>query len=312
MSMFCGLCACACVHPVRPRPARFYFLMARPTVGARLRSTLAGGQPSRPERIAVLLATKSYPYLYGMGDRMCIEWHTEAAVESIFQFVISELQQRGCRVDVYAAVEEADGLKQLCDELFEHGVNVVKCHSDPSTHFFLRCQDACRSLGLLEGGYDYFVMLRPDLLFDGPLDLNSWSPSAVSLRARTLRGSRPPADAHLLSWWDASSFAHSPTPDNFVPDDQLFIVPRACADAFTRTPTPEETEFMQKAANGATFGMEVQLGALMRHRGVELSCTPIPCVLMKHAALKARYGRNELQPMCVYRAEPNGETEEDY
>ena len=87
-----------------------------------------------------------------MGDRMCVEWHTEAAVKSIFRFVISELQQQGCAVDVYAAVEEADGLKQLCNELLELGVTVVKCHRDPSKHFFLRCQEACHSLGLLDGG----------------------------------------------------------------------------------------------------------------------------------------------------------------
>jgi hypothetical protein len=301
----------------------------RETIGARLRQSMAdgggnsayrepmtdgGGSNAHPDqRVAVLLATKSYPYLYGLGDRMCIEWHTEAAVQSIVKHVITHLQHLGYGVDVYAAVEEADGLQTLCDELLELGVSVVRSTTASSTHYFLRCQAACHSLGLLAGGYDYLVMLRPDLLFDGPVNPSSWSPSAVNCRARTYKGPRPPADPNLLSWWDQSSFAPSPTLGSFVPDDQLFVVSRTCADDFARAPTPEELRLMQKAANGATFGMEAQVGALMRHRGVELRCTAMPCVLMKHEALKARYGRDAPPPLCTYRAEPSeGVEDEDF
>ena len=120
---------------------------------------------------------------------------------------------------VAAMLIEADGLQTLCDELLELGVSVVRSTTASSTHYFLRCQAACHSLGLLAGGYDYLVMLRPDLLFDGPVNPSSWSPSAVNCRARTYKGPRPPADPNLLSWWDQSSFAPSPTLGSFVPDD---------------------------------------------------------------------------------------------
>ena len=278
------------------------------TISARLHGTLDAAPPHT--HVGLLLATHSYPYQYGIGSAMESDWNSEDCVASIVEFVILPLRRQGCVVSVFVAVQDPDSLELLYGELQKHGVDVADTASDAAGHFVLRCQAACRSLRLVGGDYDFLLLLRPDLLFDRPIaPLSAWSRREIMCRARKFVGPQRPLDADVLSWWDESSYEHVPETDApFTPDDQIFIVPAACAEAFTRAPTEHELSLMHEAAHGATYGFENQMRALMRSRAVGLRCVGLPCVLLKHAALKALYvetGRAVSQgPRMVYRERP--------
>jgi hypothetical protein len=111
-------------------------------------------------------------------------------------------------------------------------------------------------------------------------------------------GPRPPTDADLLSWWHTNHYEPA-TRFSFRPDDQLLIVPRACLAAFAQELSSEEL--------GASHAVspEMRVAEHADRRGVRFELLAMPCVLAKHAAHKAAFGRSDVRvPRMTIRTEP--------
>ena len=255
-----------------------------------------GGTEQRMPTVAILLASYSYPYTGGFGPSDLIDWHDEAALTSIVKHVIRPLEAAGLRVQVFVAVEA--GLDTLMASMEEQGVLVARQTSLAARGFLPRVVAACEAFGIASAKVDHLVVARPDLLFRCDIPLPpSWPSQQIACRARTYFGPSEPHDPDLFSWWHDSHFQVAATVD-ILPDDQFLIVPHACLATFTRRIS--EAEFA--ALEG--LGPEQSVEALMRkHRNLPFTCMAIPCVLQKHAALKAAAGK-EQRLRIIHRSNP--------